>query len=79
MELGYNVKTKSPNLSSLRFYLAAQNLFTLTNYTGIDPEVRVNDSENGDSFTTSLSPGIERRNTYFQSRSFTLGVTVNFK
>jgi len=79
MELGYNVKTNSKNLSNLRVYVAGQNLFTLTNYTGIDPEVRVNDSENGDAFTTSLSPGIERRNTYFQTRSFTLGVTVNFK
>lgn len=79
MELGYNFKTTSPNLSSLRVYFAAQNLFTITNYTGIDPEVRINDSENGDGFTTSLSPGIERRNTYFQTRSFTLGVTVNFK
>ena len=79
MELGYNFKTKSPNLSNFRMYVAGQNLFTLTNYTGIDPEVRVNDSENGDAFTTSLSPGIERRNTYFQTRSFTVGVTVNFK
>lgn len=79
MELGYNVKTKSANLSSLRFYAAAQNLFTITNYTGIDPEVRTNDSENLDPFTSALSPGIERRNTYFQTRSFTLGVTVNFK
>ena len=79
MELGYNFKTNSPNLSSLRVYLAGQNLFTITNYTGIDPEVRTNDSENGDAFTSALSPGIERRNTYFQTRSFTLGVTVNFK
>ncbi|TDQ14701.1 iron complex outermembrane receptor protein [Algoriphagus boseongensis] len=79
MELGYNIKTNSPNLGSLRVYLAAQNLFTITNYTGIDPEVRTNDSENGDAFTSALSPGIERRNTYFQTRSFTLGVTVNFK
>ena len=79
MELGYNVKTKSANLSSLRFYAAAQNLFTITNYTGIDPEVRTNDSENTDAFTSALSPGIERRNTYFQTRSFTLGVTINFK
>ena len=79
MELGYNFKTKSPNLSNFRVYVAGQNLFTLTNYTGIDPEVRVNDSENGDGFTTSLSPGIERRNTYFQTRSFTVGVSVNFK
>jgi TonB-linked SusC/RagA family outer membrane protein len=79
MELGYNFKTNSPNLSSLRLYFAAQNLFTLTNYTGVDPEVRINDSENGDAFSSALSPGIERRNTYFQTRSFTLGVTVNFK
>ncbi len=78
-EIGYNVRTKSPNLSSLRVYFAAQNLFTITNYTGVDPEVRTNDSENGDAFTSALSPGIERRNTYFQTRSFTLGVTVNFK
>lgn len=78
-EIGYNFKTNSPNLSSLRVYFAAQNLFTITNYTGIDPEVRTNDSENGDPFTSALSPGIERRNTYFQTRSFTLGVTVNFK
>lgn len=78
-ELGYNFKTKSPNLSSLRVYFAAQNLFTITNYTGVDPEVRTNDSENDNPFTSALSPGIERRNTYFQTRSFTLGVTVNFK
>ncbi|MDO8965390.1 MAG: SusC/RagA family TonB-linked outer membrane protein [Algoriphagus sp.] len=78
-ELGYNFQTKSPNLSSLRVYFAAQNLFTITNYTGVDPEVRINDSENDNPFTSALSPGIERRNTYFQTRSFTLGVTVNFK
>jgi TonB-dependent starch-binding outer membrane protein SusC len=78
-ELGYNFQTKSPNLSSLRLYFAAQNLFTITGYTGIDPEVRINDLENGNAFTSALSPGIERRNTYFQTRSFTLGVTVNFK
>jgi TonB-linked SusC/RagA family outer membrane protein len=78
-ELGYNFQTKSPNLSSLRVYFAAQNLFTITNYTGVDPEVRINDSENNNPFTSALSPGIERRNTYFQTRSFTLGVTVNFK
>ncbi|SDC75206.1 iron complex outermembrane recepter protein [Algoriphagus faecimaris] len=79
MEVGYNFKTNSPSIGSFRVYFAAQNLFTITNYTGIDPEVRVNDSENDDGFTTSLSPGIERRNTYFQTRSFTLGLSLNFK
>ena len=79
MELGYNFKTNSKNLSSFRAYLAAQNLFTITGYTGIDPEARVNDSENGNALVSALSPGIERRSTYFQTRSFTLGVTLNFK
>lgn len=55
-ELGYNFQTKSPNLSSLRVYFAAQNLFTITNYTGVDPEVRINDSENDNPFTSALSP-----------------------
>lgn len=79
MELGYNFKTKSANISNFRVYFAGQNLFTITNYTGVDPEVRTNDSENTNGFTTALSPGIERRNTYFQTRSFTLGLTLNFK
>jgi iron complex outermembrane receptor protein len=79
MELGYNFKTNSPNIGSFRVYFAAQNLFTITNYTGIDPEARVTDSENNDSFTSALSPGIERRNSYFQTRSFTLGLSLNFK
>ncbi|MFC3879358.1 SusC/RagA family TonB-linked outer membrane protein [Algoriphagus namhaensis] len=79
LELGYNIPTKSKNLSNLRVYFAGQNLFTITNYTGIDPEARLTDAENGDGFTTALSPGIERRNTFFQVRSFTLGVSLNFK
>ena len=79
MELGYNFKTPAKNLSSFRVYFAAQNLFTITDYTGVDPEVRITDSENGNGFTTSLSPGLERRNTYFQTRSFTLGLSLNFK
>jgi iron complex outermembrane receptor protein len=79
MELGYNFRTNSPHIGSFRVYFAAQNLFTITNYTGIDPEARVTDSENNDAFTTALSPGIERRNQYFQTRSFTLGLSLNFK
>ncbi|REG79392.1 SusC/RagA family TonB-linked outer membrane protein [Algoriphagus antarcticus] len=79
LELGYNFKTNLKNLGSLRAYFAAQNLFTITKYTGIDPEVRLTDSENGNALTSALSPGIERRSTYFQTRSFTVGVTLNFK
>ncbi len=39
--LGYDFKRimKKMPLSQLRFYVAAQNLFTVTKYTGMDPEV----------------------------------------
>jgi TonB-linked outer membrane protein, SusC/RagA family len=77
--LGYNLPLNSNVISKVRFYVAGQNLFTITDYTGIDPEVRYSDSENGDAFTTNLAPGLERRNTYFTTRSYTVGVNVSFK
>lgn len=79
LELGYNFKTKSQNVSSFRVYFAAQNLFTITGYTGIDPEARLTDTNDGNGFTSALSPGIERMSTYFQTRSLTLGLSLNFK
>ncbi len=69
--LGYTFDVANINfLSQLRVYVAAQNLFTLTNYTGVDPEVRFDDG--GD----QLAPGIERRDTYFLNRAFTFGVNI---
>jgi hypothetical protein len=75
--LGYNFKmTPGSAVSRFRIYLAGQNLFTITDFTGIDPEVRFADTEpepdNG------LAPGIERRNTYFTTRTITLGVNLSF-
>ena len=69
--LGYNFNVSDIEfLSQIRVYVAAQNLFNITNYTGVDPEVRFDDG--GD----NLSPGIERRNTYFLNRTFTLGLNI---
>jgi len=73
--LGYNMDVKKGSgIRSLRFYLSAQNPILFTGYTGVDPEVRYTDSENGD----PLSPGIERRTTYFTTRIFTFGVNLGF-
>jgi iron complex outermembrane receptor protein len=65
----------SKYISGLKLFLSGQNLFTITNYSGVDPEVRYNDS--GDN-NNPLAPGIDRENTYFSTRSFTLGVNVLF-
>jgi iron complex outermembrane receptor protein len=77
LQLGYTVPWN--RLQNLRIFIAGQNLFTITNYAGIDPEFRPNDTENGDGFTTNLAPGIERRGTYFTTTSFTFGVLASLQ
>lgn len=73
LQLGYVLPTKSPNISNLRFYGGVQNLFTISQFSGVDPEVRWTDGDD------QLAPGIERRNTYFIPRIWTLGLTMTFK
>ncbi|MEO5591488.1 MAG: TonB-dependent receptor, partial [Chitinophagaceae bacterium] len=71
--LAYNFKLpKNSAFKSLRAFVTGQNLFTITNYTGVEPEVRYNDG------TNILAPGIDRRETWARTRTFTLGVNVNF-
>ncbi|MFI5139859.1 MAG: SusC/RagA family TonB-linked outer membrane protein [Sphingobacteriales bacterium] len=74
--LGYTFqmgKTNKPGMiSSLRAYISGQNLFTITNYTGVDPEVRYQDGSN------ILAPGVDRRETWVYTRSFTLGLNMGF-
>jgi iron complex outermembrane receptor protein len=77
--LGYNLPLKSNVFSDFRIYVSGQNLFTITDYAGIDPEVRYRDTENGDSFQSGLAPGIERRNTYFTTRSYSIGLSLRIK
>ena len=80
MSIGYNFDMSgSSTFRNIRVYFAGQNLFTITDYTGIDPEVRYVDSgENEDDPDDALSPGIERRNTFFTTRTFTFGLSLGF-
>ena len=73
---GYNFKIKKNEyIESVKLYLSGQNLFTITNYSGVDPEVRYVDTWDNDN---PLAPGLDRQNTYFSTRSITLGVNVVF-
>jgi iron complex outermembrane receptor protein len=83
MTVGYNFKLNpSASVNKLRLYVSGQNLFVITGYTGIDPEVRYGDTEDNNENTgfqnNPLAPGIERRNTYFTTRTFTFGVNLGF-
>lgn len=63
LQLGYTFKTNiSKSTQSFRVYFAAQNLLTLTKYSGLDPEIPGN--------------GIDR-GQYPQPKTFMLGVNVN--
>lgn len=78
MSIGYSFNTKSVNwLDKARIYVAGQNLFVVTGYKGLDPEVEVfrgNPTDDG----AGLSPGIEPRNYMPKARSFTFGVNLTF-
>lgn len=69
IQLGYTLPsalTKKVFVSSLRLYVAAENLLTLTGYEGFDPEI-----------SYGTSNGIDR-GIYPQARVFTVGFNLNF-
>lgn len=83
--IGYTFDMGSGSkINRLRVYLAGQNLFWITGYSGVDPSPRYADpgeSDNGGATPTGnnvLAPGLDRRNIYFTTRTFTLGVNLGF-
>ncbi len=83
--LGYNFNMKGNKyFNKARLFIAGQNLFTITGYTGIDPDVRLSDTgaqDNGARLAAvgnPLAPGIDRRSTYFLTRTLTFGVNLGF-
>jgi len=62
---------------NLRLYVAGQNLFYITGYSGVDPNVRYTDRVDPLN-PNSLAPGIDRRNTFFRTRTVTFGASVGF-
>jgi TonB-linked SusC/RagA family outer membrane protein len=69
--IGYNFKLTKQNM--LRVYATAQNLLTITDYKGVDPEVPISNFD--------LRPavnGIENLNYYPYTRTFLLGFNINF-
>jgi TonB-linked SusC/RagA family outer membrane protein len=72
ISLGYKFGNKfltKTKIASLRVYVQVTNLYTLTKYTGSDPEISVNGNSN-------LTPGIDR-NSVPQSRTFTFGLNLD--
>lgn len=68
--LGYTVPVQNKLIDSLRLYIAAKNLFTLTSYTGTDPSAVT---------STGITPGIDVTSAYPSATQLTLGVTLKFR
>ncbi|MFR6541477.1 MAG: SusC/RagA family TonB-linked outer membrane protein, partial [Butyricimonas virosa] len=69
LTLGYNVGERVLNklkISSARLFITGENLFLLTNYSGLDPEL-VNPTQ-----------GRDNLGSYPLPRKFTVGLSVNF-
>lgn len=60
LEIGYTFNAETIGVKNLRIYASGQNLFTITDYTGLDPE------------STSLID----KGTYPQSKAYLLGIQV---
>ncbi|MFC3559902.1 SusC/RagA family TonB-linked outer membrane protein [Pedobacter jamesrossensis] len=61
IEVGYTFDVKKIGVKNVRLYASGQNLFTITDYTGLDPE------------STSLID----KGTYPQSKAFIVGLKIN--
>ena len=71
LQIGYTLPEKVSNrigLSTTRIYIAGSNLFTITKYTGLDPEL--GGGVNG--------RGVETDGLYPQTRFISLGVNLKF-
>lgn len=69
LTLGYNFGKLGNWVNSMRIYATCNNVFTITGYKGIDPEVNLG----------GLTPGMDMRNSnYPRTRSFMVGVNMNF-
>ena len=68
--LGYTYTPRNRQLvESLRVYLTAKNVFTLTGYEGNDPAIVT---------STGITPGIDSNSAYPQATQVSLGVTLRF-
>lgn len=81
MQIGYTFPSGTvKSVSNIRLYVSAQNLFTITGYSGLDPEIGIpqgNDKDNGQSVRSVTASGIDV-GTYPSSKFFTAGLNVTF-
>lgn len=69
LTVGYNFNLPQLNISNARIFLSGENLFCLTSFSGVDPEIP---PHNGSIL------GVYDRSMYPSTRKFMLGLSVSF-
>lgn len=79
--IGYTVPQSvlsKVKLRSLRFYVSAQNLFTITNYSGLDPEAAYqNEGEGTNNADSNRNLGLDY-GSYPNVKTYTVGLNLGF-
>ena len=68
LTLSYDHNIKIKGIKNLKTYITANNLLTITKYSGIDPEI----NQGG------VAPGVDNNNFYPKTRVFLIGLTASF-
>lgn len=74
LTLGYNLKLPQWGIQNLRVYLTGENLFTITDYSGVDPEVPA--GNNPDKILSVM--GTAGAAVYPSVRKFMFGLNLTF-
>lgn len=77
LQIGYTLPANlidNLSIARARIFISGQNVFTLTDYTGYDPEI----GRGGIFENTSIFNGGVDRNTYPQAKTWFAGIQVNF-
>ena len=68
LSVAYNFKNFGDYIHNLRIYASCNNVFIITGYKGLDPEVNLG----------GLTPGIDNKNFYPKTRTFMFGAAITF-
>lgn len=82
IQVGYtlpNDLVSRAGIRSLRVYVQAANLVTITNYSGLDPEIGYNENDDGNANAggTSTAFGIDE-GVYPSARQFRIGISLSY-
>lgn len=78
-QLGYNVPLNGKSISRARLFLAGQNVFLITKYSGTDPELETAGVlEDGGRSQRPSSIGVDNRGIFPKARTFQVGFQFTF-